>query len=100
METEKGLATRSGEVVPVSRDRELALYDLETRFAMAVKQRELLANYISQHLKPGKHFYSFDDEPGRKPSLNKEGAELVCLDPREPFILEINVRQMVAWNAL
>lgn len=60
-------------------DKELALYELETRFAMATRQRELLENYIKERLKPEKHFYTIDDEPGRKPSLTKEGAELICL---------------------
>ncbi len=69
--TERAVATRD--------DRTLALYELETRFAMATKQRELLENYIRERLKPGKHFYKVDDEPGRKPSLTKEGAELICL---------------------
>jgi len=60
-------------------DKELALYELETRFAMAVRQRELLENYIRERLQPDKHFYTVGDEPGRKPSLTKEGAELICL---------------------
>ncbi len=60
-------------------DKELALYELETRFAMAVRQRELLENYIRERLHPDKHFYTVGDEPGRKPSLTKEGAELICL---------------------
>ena len=60
-------------------DKELALYELETRFAMAVRQRELLESYIKERLHPDKHFYTVGDEPGRKPSLTKEGAELICL---------------------
>lgn len=71
MEQEKSVAIRG--------DKELALYELETRFAMAVRQRELLEKYIRDRLKPDKHFYTIDDEPGRKPSLTKEGAELICL---------------------
>jgi len=60
-------------------DKAVALYELETRFAMAVRQRELLENYIRERLTPDKHFYTVGDEPGRKPSLTKEGAELICL---------------------
>ena len=63
----------------VIEDKELALQALETRFAMAVRQRELLESYIRERLKPDKHFYTVGDEPGRKPSLTKEGAELICL---------------------
>jgi len=65
--------------VMVRGDKELALYELETRFAMAVRQRELLEKYIRERLHPDKHFYTVGDEPGRKPSLTKEGAELICL---------------------
>ena len=65
--------------VIVRGDKELALYELETRFAMAVRQRELLENYIKEKLKPDKHFYTVGDDPGRKPSLTKEGAEIICL---------------------
>lgn len=50
--------------------------DLEHAFAMAVKQRELLSNYIRNQLQPGKHFYSRKDQ---KPSLTKEGAEIILL---------------------
>jgi len=53
--------------------------ELETRFAMAVRQRELLENYIRERLKPAKHFYKIDDNEKAKPSLTKEGAELICL---------------------
>ena len=60
-------------------DRILAIEGLETRFAMAVRQRELLEDYIGHRLKPDKHFYTVGDDPGRKPSLTKEGAELICL---------------------
>lgn len=63
----------------ISEDRQIAIHELETRFAMAVRQRELLENYIRERLKPDKHFYTVNDEPGRKPSLTKEGAELICL---------------------
>ncbi len=68
---EKGVAIRE--------DKAVALYELETRFAMAVRQRELLETYIKERLKPDKHFYTVGDESGRKPSLTKEGAELICL---------------------
>ncbi|MEE9584748.1 MAG: hypothetical protein V3W51_04625 [Candidatus Brocadiales bacterium] len=50
---------------------------LEGRFTMAVRQRELLESYIKMRLKPGKHFYRVSDD--QKPSLTKEGAELICL---------------------
>jgi len=69
---------KSKEVV-LRGDKEIALYELETRFAIAVRQRELLENYIRERLHPDKHFYTVGDEPGRKPSLTKEGAELICL---------------------
>jgi len=65
--------------VVIREDRQVALQELETRFAMAVRQRELLERYIRDRLKPDKHFYTVGDEPGRKPSLTKEGAELICL---------------------
>jgi len=68
-----------GKEIVVRGDKELAIYELETQFAMAVRQRELLENYIRERLKPDKHFYTVGDEPGRKPSLTKEGAELICL---------------------
>jgi len=71
MEQETRVTTRG--------DKELALYELETAFALAVRQRELLENYIKERLHPDKHFYTVGDEPGRKPSLTKEGAELICL---------------------
>ncbi len=65
--------------VAIRGDKELALYELETRFEMASRQRELLEKYIGERLHPGKHFYKIGDDPGRKPSLTKEGAELICL---------------------
>lgn len=65
--------------VVIREDKAMALYELETHFAMAVRQRELLENYIKERLKPDKHFYTIGDDPGRKPSLTKEGAELICL---------------------
>ena len=52
------------------------IQDIEERFAMAVRQRELLSDYIKKHLDPKKHFYNV---PGSsKPSLNKDGAEVIC----------------------
>ncbi len=65
--------------VSTREDKAVALYELETRFAMAVRQRELLEDYIKERLQPDKHFYTVGDDPGRKPSLTKEGAELICL---------------------
>ncbi len=50
--------------------------DLEQQFSLAVRQRELLSDYIRQQLKPGKHFYEMQ---GSKPSLTKEGAEIILL---------------------
>lgn len=50
--------------------------DLEQSFALAVRQRELLSEYIRKQLKPGKHFYQRGDQ---KPSLSKEGAEIILL---------------------
>jgi hypothetical protein len=50
--------------------------DLENSFALAVRQRELLETYIKDRLKPGNHFYTIG---GQKPSLTKDGAELICL---------------------
>ncbi len=75
MVTEK----QEGKEIAIRGDREVALYDLETRFAMAIRQRELLEKYIKERLHPDKHFYTVGDEPSRKPSLTKEGAELICL---------------------
>lgn len=53
-----------------------SIRELEDRFAVAVRQRELLADYIKERLTPGKHFYRVK---GSKNSLTKEGAELICL---------------------
>lgn len=50
--------------------------DLEQQFALAVRQRELLSEYIRKQLVPGKHFYQRGDQ---KPSLTKEGAEIILL---------------------
>lgn len=49
---------------------------LEQSFALAVRQRELLSDYIKKQLVPGKHFYQRGDQ---KPSLAKEGAEIILL---------------------
>src|SRR3990167_5261999 len=56
--------------------RDGSIEDLEHSFAIAVRQRELLANYIKERLTPGKHFYQVGTS---KNSLTKEGAELICL---------------------
>lgn len=50
--------------------------DLEQQFALAVRQRELLADYIKKQLVKDKHFYTTQ---GQKPSLTKEGAEIILL---------------------
>lgn len=52
------------------------IQDMDQQFAVAVHQRELLADYIKKQLKPGKHFYQRGDQ---KPSLSKEGAEIILL---------------------
>jgi hypothetical protein len=49
---------------------------MEQSFALAVRQRELLSDYIKRQLVPGKHFYQRGDQ---KPSLSKEGAEIILL---------------------
>lgn len=54
-----------------------SISDLEQAFALAVKQRELLADYIKKQLEPGKHFY--DVKGSQKKSLTKEGAEIILL---------------------
>ena len=63
--------------VPESPQALESIRDLEDRFAVAVRQRELLADYIKKAMTPGKHFYRV--RGGEKNSLTKEGAELVCL---------------------
>lgn len=51
--------------------------DLEASFALAVRQRELLAEYIKTRLIRGKHTYKV---PGTdREGLTKDGAELICL---------------------
>ena len=57
--------------------RDDTLRELEDSFAIAVRQRELLENYIKERLTPGKHFYKMSAD--QKNSLTKEGAELICL---------------------
>ncbi|MDA1349870.1 MAG: hypothetical protein O3A47_13560 [Chloroflexi bacterium] len=48
---------------------------MEERFAMAIRQRNLLADYIKKNLDQKRHFYQV---PGSdKPSLNKDGAEVI-----------------------
>lgn len=51
--------------------------DLEQSFALAKRQRELIKDYIQSQLKPAKHFYSV--RSASKPSLTKEGAEVILL---------------------
>ena len=63
--------------VAIREDKQVAIQELETRFAMAVRQRELLEKYIQERLKPDKHYYTISE--GQKSSLTKEGAELICL---------------------
>lgn len=50
--------------------------DMEQSFALAVRQRKLLSEYITSQLVPGKHFYQ---QGNQKPSLTKEGAEIILL---------------------
>ena len=54
-----------------------SIHELEARFAVATRQRELLERYIKDRLVSGKHYYVISQ--GQKPSLTKDGAELVCL---------------------
>lgn len=68
--------------IAVREERYLAesIEQLEGSFALAVRQRELLEGYIKDRLHPGKHFYKMSGD--QKPSLTKEGAELICLPHR------------------
>lgn len=50
--------------------------DLEQQFDLAIRQRELLSEYIKKQLVPGKHFYQRGTQ---KPALAKEGAEIILL---------------------
>ena len=62
---------------PLAPETVETIRDLESRFAVATRQRELLAQYIRDRLKPEKHYYTV--RAGGKPSLTKDGAELICL---------------------
>ena len=68
-----------GQEIAVREEQHLAenIQQLEDNFAMAIRQRELLEEYIGTRLKAGKHFYKVSDD--QKPSLTKEGAEVICL---------------------
>lgn len=68
-QAQTGLAVRQQSALPT-------VQDLEQQFALAVRQRELLSEYIKKQLQPGKHFYEIQ---GNKPSLTKEGAEIILL---------------------
>ena len=70
MTIERGIAVQG------QHEGALTISDLENSFAIAVRQRELLEQYIKDRLTPGKHFYRIQ---GSKNSLTKEGAELICL---------------------
>ncbi len=72
---EQRLTTRT-ETPVIVQDAGLAMQELETRFALAVRQRALLETYIKGQLRPGKHFYQVGEG---KPGLTKEGAEIICL---------------------
>lgn len=50
---------------------------MEQSFALAVRQRELLSEYIKKQLKPDQHFYEIKGQ--KKKSLTKEGAEVILL---------------------
>jgi len=56
-------------------EQQQSISSLEQAFALAVRQRELLSDYIAKQLKPGKHFY--EPRGGSKPSLAHEGAEII-----------------------
>lgn len=62
---------------PAGELQQQSISDLEHAFALAVRQRELLSEYIKQQLKPGKHFYEVRGSD--KKSLTKEGAEIILL---------------------
>lgn len=68
MTTETGL-------VPSEQDSPL-IRDIEESFALATRRRELLSDWIKTNLND-KHTYHVKE--GSKPSLRKEGAELICL---------------------
>lgn len=67
----QALAVRKESALPAS------ISELEQNFALAVRQRELLADYIKKQLIPGKHFYEIRGQD--KKSLTKEGAEIILL---------------------
>ena len=69
IESTQALAVRPTSGLPT-------VQDLEQQFALAVRQRELLSEYIKKQLIPGKHFYQRGTQ---KPSLAKEGAEIILL---------------------
>jgi hypothetical protein len=66
-------------IAPSSVPERQTIADLEQAFALAVRQRELLSDYIKKQLKPGKHFYEIKGQENKKPSLAKEGAEIILL---------------------
>lgn len=70
----QALTPKQGSVSPESLED---IRDLENRFALAVRQRDLLEEYIRKRLKPEHHYYTVSG--GQKPGLTKEGAELICL---------------------
>lgn len=70
------MTTARGLAIPERQEGVQTIADLEQSFAIAVRQRELLEEYIQKRLTPGKHFYQV---AGSKNSLTKEGAELICL---------------------
>lgn len=70
-ENQMAVATRPSQALS-----QPSIADLEAAFALAVRQRELLSEYIKSKLQPGKHFYKRE---GEKPSLTKEGAEIILL---------------------
>ena len=73
------METKELTVLATIDDRVLAVQQLETAFELAVRQRELLEKYIRERLKPDRHYYRVGDDTTRKPSLAKEGAEIICL---------------------
>jgi hypothetical protein len=66
-------------ITPGALPERQSIADLEQAFALAVRQRELLSDYIKKQLKPGKHFYEIKGQENKKPSLAKEGAEIILL---------------------
>jgi hypothetical protein len=70
----------TNELVTIEEPQDLSLstQELEYRFAVAVRQRELLEGYIRDRLKPQIHYYKANGSDGKN-SLTKDGAELICL---------------------